>query len=323
MHCLASLPTVLSPALPVHIHQILLPIHHLLPPVSPWCHRYVLQKLTLVGLLVFFQPGTLEQLTLGLIVCFFYFGLCCYLQPFGSKADNLMVCVTQFSLFIAMIAAIIIEHGGPDTPQSIVIILTVAALIPSALSITLTLQMLLNELGIHPLGLCWRPIEKALARRIFRALPRPTSQLPHPMMVMASEKATARAQVESEVPPLQSPTALQNEMDALRLMLAEERQVREAAERAVRELEGQLREAAEANLQQSAPAAAQVERQVGSLRVALPRAPLCLQAEAQPQSSAPSRIEGSALVSSLEVARHAAVTERLSSMDGAPQCLHA
>ena len=62
--------------------------------------EYVLQKLALVGLLVFFQPGTLEQLTLGLILCFTYFRLCTYLVPFCSTSDNLMVIVTQFSLFV-------------------------------------------------------------------------------------------------------------------------------------------------------------------------------------------------------------------------------
>ena len=45
-----------------------------------------------MGLLVFFNPGSLEQLTLGLIVCFCYCVLCSYLLPFGSITDNLMVC---------------------------------------------------------------------------------------------------------------------------------------------------------------------------------------------------------------------------------------
>ena len=68
--------------------------------------EYLLQKLTLVGLLVFVQPGSLEQLVIGLIVCFIYCMVCCYLMPFGSKTDNVMVCGTQFSLFIAMLSAV-------------------------------------------------------------------------------------------------------------------------------------------------------------------------------------------------------------------------
>jgi len=295
--------------------------------------EYVIQKLILVGLLVFFQPGTLEQLTLGLVVCFFYFGLCCYLQPFGSKADNLMVCVTQFSLFIAMLTAVIIEHGGPDTPQSVVTILSFAALTPFALSIILTFQLLFNELGFHPLGLCWRPIERACTQRIFRSLRSPTSSSPDPRAVVATAKSATKTDVKT--PSLLSPTALQTEIDALRLSLAEERQGREAAERAARE-ERQLREAAEASHQQGTPAKeAKAEQtapefnrrglcQSTSLQQTSPQStslqalrltepPRAPQADRQPQSSAPSRMEegGASLNSSLRSAPVAvAATER-------------
>ena len=186
---------------------------------TPVLSRYALQKLTLVGLLVFFQPGSLEQLTLGLIVCFVYFGLCCYLQPFGSKADNLMVSVTQFSLFVAMLAAIIIEHGSPDTPQSVVTILIVAALTPFALSLLLTIQLLFNELGIHPLGLCWRPVERALMRRTFASsahrvclAPSPTHT---PPQAAGGESATP-TQLFSET---QLQVDVMQEIEALRLRL--------------------------------------------------------------------------------------------------------
>jgi len=114
--------------------------------------EYTLQKLALVGLLVFFQPGTLEQLTLGLIVCFSYFGICCYLMPFASDTDNLMVCATQFSLFIAMLTAVIIEHGNANVPQSVILILTVAALVPAVLGVILSIIQACEELGCDPLG---------------------------------------------------------------------------------------------------------------------------------------------------------------------------
>lgn len=117
-----------------------------------------------VGLLVFYQPGTIEQLTLGLIVCFVYFGLCCYLMPFGTKTDNLMVCVTQFSLFIAMLSAVIIEHGAADVPNTVVLILSCAALTPAVLGIGLSFQAVFNEIGFQPHQLCCRPIKKAVTR---------------------------------------------------------------------------------------------------------------------------------------------------------------
>lgn len=57
--------------------------------------EYAMQKLLLVGVLVFFDRGTLEQLIIGLVVCFSYFGAVMLLLPFNTKTDNLMACVTQ------------------------------------------------------------------------------------------------------------------------------------------------------------------------------------------------------------------------------------
>ena len=128
--------------------------------------EYVLQKLTLVGLLVFFQPGSLEQLTLGLIVCFAYFGLCCFLLPFSSKTDNFMTCATQFSLFIAMLTAVIIEHGA-EVPQTVVTILIVFAFVPAILAIMLSIHAAFNEMGINPCGALWRPIGRAVQGVVF------------------------------------------------------------------------------------------------------------------------------------------------------------
>ena len=112
--------------------------------------EYCLQKLTLVGLLVFYPPGTLEQLVLGLIVCFVYFGICCYLLPFCTVANNALVCVTQFSLFIAMLSAVIIEHGPADTPEAVVNILLVSAVAPAGLAILFAVQIGFDEMGIQP-----------------------------------------------------------------------------------------------------------------------------------------------------------------------------
>jgi len=170
--------------------------------------EYVLQKLTLVGLLVFVDRGSLEQLIVGLIVCFIYFGLCSYLVgasttplpshaivpspspgirvppmaltplhsnptvgnrwqvPFASHADNVLVCVTQFSLFISLLTAIILEHGPPIVSPTVVQILTVASITPAILAILFSVQVCFNELGIDPVG--------RLARLVWRVLVPPT-----------------------------------------------------------------------------------------------------------------------------------------------------
>jgi len=128
--------------------------------------EYALQKLTLVGLLVFYQPGTLEQLTLGLLICFFYFGLCCYLLPFGTRTDNMMAIVTQFSLFITLLSAIIIEHGPADTPRAVTNILLVSSLVPIVTALCLSVQGALNEMGFNPLAVAATPVERAVTRRL-------------------------------------------------------------------------------------------------------------------------------------------------------------
>lgn len=114
--------------------------------------EYALQKLVLVGMLVFFNRGSLEQLLVGLVVCFVYFGTCMYLTPFGTRTDNLLVCVTQFALFIALLTAVILEHGTSEVSTTVVNILGVATLTPAIFGILLSIQAVLNELGVHPLG---------------------------------------------------------------------------------------------------------------------------------------------------------------------------
>ena len=109
--------------------------------------EYLLQKLTLVGVLCFIQPGSLEQLLIGLIVCFIYMAIVSWLQPFGSKLDNVLVCVTQFSLFISMLTAVIIEHGASSVPPTVESILIVSAFVPATLGFVLAALVVVQELG--------------------------------------------------------------------------------------------------------------------------------------------------------------------------------
>ena len=124
----------------------------------------------LVGLLVFYQPGTLEQLTLGMLLCFLYACLCCYLLPFGTQTDNVTAIVTQFSLFVTMLSAIIIEHGPLETPAAVKSILVTSALLPIMLTLALSIAGALNEIGgWKPLAKVATPIEKSVTRRLSKA----------------------------------------------------------------------------------------------------------------------------------------------------------
>ena len=170
--------------------------------------EYVLQKLTLVGLLVFFQQGSLEQLTLGLIICFTYFGLCCFLLPFSSKTDNFMACATQFSLFIAMLTAVIIQYGT-EVPQTVVTILIVFAFVPAILAIVLSFQVAFNEMGINSCGVFWRPIGRAVQRVVFGT---GRTEIKHTETVVAS-KATSSLSVTMSVTSASSIDPVGNETE--------------------------------------------------------------------------------------------------------------
>ena len=70
----------------------------------------------------------------------------------------------QFALFVALLTAVILEHGSTTVSPTVLNILTVAALTPAALAVLLSVQTAFNECGIHPLGVVWRPIERACMR---------------------------------------------------------------------------------------------------------------------------------------------------------------
>lgn len=93
----------IPPIFRAHLHMIPPPSHRMIMPACALSTlraarqvlEYAMQKLLLVGVLVFFDRGTLEQLIIGLVVCFSYFGAVMLLLPFNTKTDNLMACVTQ------------------------------------------------------------------------------------------------------------------------------------------------------------------------------------------------------------------------------------
>ena len=188
--------------------------------------EYVLQKLVLVGLLVFYEPGSLSQLTLGLVVCFVYFGFCCYLLPFGNKTDNLMVCVTQFSLFIAMLSAVVVEHGSTEVPAFVVLVLSVAAVTPAVLGLVLSVQAVFNEMGIDPL-------------RVFKSKVM-VRHSPGESIVMKSSAAAITA-APADAAGIDELSALSAQLRAVEQAREVEKRAKEAAEEAIKRLEERLK----------------------------------------------------------------------------------
>ena len=107
----------------------------------------MLQKAILVGILIFFDPGSIGQLLLGLLVCFIYSCLVCYLMPYAERSDNVLAIATQFSLFLTMLMSVAVSDESFDNdapPSGVVNILIVSAVAPTLVAVAITANMALK-----------------------------------------------------------------------------------------------------------------------------------------------------------------------------------
>jgi len=90
-----------------------------------------LRKVMLVGLPVFFKPGSTGQLTLGLLICFFTYGLYCHFGPFVEDSDDILQTVCQVQIFFALLSSIILkaDPDQEDTANILAIMLFVPPLL--------------------------------------------------------------------------------------------------------------------------------------------------------------------------------------------------
>ena len=128
-----------------------LPREHLLLRIYFEVIEYVLQKAILVGILIFFDPGSIGQLLLGLLVCFIYSCLVCYLMPYAERSDNVLAIATQFSLFLTMLMSVAVSDESFDNdapPSGVVNILIVSAVAldvaPTLVAVAITANMALK-----------------------------------------------------------------------------------------------------------------------------------------------------------------------------------
>jgi len=90
-----------------------------------------IRKVLLVGLPVFFRPGTPEQLVLGLIICFISFGAYMQLSPFAKSAHDLMSQLCQFQIFFALLAGVVLKTDPTESETEVLgTILTVMCAVP-------------------------------------------------------------------------------------------------------------------------------------------------------------------------------------------------
>ena len=79
-----------------------LPRGHMADVFAP--HRFEVfecaRKVALVGIPVFFVNDTLEQLMLGLIVCFLSFGVFQWFKPYRDRSDNTLQSLCLMEIFV-------------------------------------------------------------------------------------------------------------------------------------------------------------------------------------------------------------------------------
>ena len=101
------------------------------------------RKIAIIGGPIIFDPGTVEQRTMGMVICFCTAVLLAWFHPYEDPADQQVALLCQFDIFFIMIAGMVLEIN-PDSP------LVDAAL--SAMTILLTLGTIFAEMldGMGP-----------------------------------------------------------------------------------------------------------------------------------------------------------------------------
>ena len=83
--------------------------HPILFPVHPVC---------LVGFPVFFVDAELEQLVIGLVVCFLSSCVYQWFTPYRDPTDNVLQLLCQIAIFFALLSKVILDHPEVSDSQS-------------------------------------------------------------------------------------------------------------------------------------------------------------------------------------------------------------
>jgi len=124
------------------------------------------RKILLVGLPVFFEPGTPGQLILGLVIAFLTFGAYCAFAPYERRSDDVLSAVCQVTIFFSLVASIVTNAFPNDPAMSV--LLPALLFLPPTLSMLFEIEffeylssMLSAEEGKRP-GWLGRPLQRCL-----------------------------------------------------------------------------------------------------------------------------------------------------------------
>lgn len=102
------------------------------------------RKICLVGIPVFFakEDFEMEQLTLGLVLCFLSFGVFAWVKPYRKQSDDNLQTVCQVSVFFALLSKILLQNPDISADTAMAVILGAISLAPPLIAIEQSFQVL-------------------------------------------------------------------------------------------------------------------------------------------------------------------------------------
>ena len=93
-----------------------------------------LRKITLIGLPIFFPPGSPPQLIFGLIICFLSYGAFIFYSPYIRDDDNFLAQVSQVIIFFSLVSSVV-TNAFPEDP-------VMQVLLPALLAVPMILSFI-------------------------------------------------------------------------------------------------------------------------------------------------------------------------------------
>ena len=90
------------------------------------------RKICLIGLPIFFEPGSAGQLIVGLLVCFISFGMYASYEPYVKDSDDWLAKVAQVSLFFSLVSSIALKMESDSSTEALGNVLVATLMVPPA-----------------------------------------------------------------------------------------------------------------------------------------------------------------------------------------------
>jgi len=125
------------------------PIRKLIEDYEPSCYWFEVfecfRKAILVGLSVFFDGGSPEQLVFGLTMAFATFGTYAAFRPFKSNDADILANLCQVTIFSALVSAVVLTASkaeGTEPSPILIFLLMVALYMPMVVTVLQTFEMM-------------------------------------------------------------------------------------------------------------------------------------------------------------------------------------